>query len=273
MATPRPVRVATVLRVEHPAEHVVRLVLGGDGVADLPVGEHTDHYVKLLVTPPGVAHPEPWDLETIRATRPQPEWPVPRTYTVRDYARGELTLDVVVHGDAGLAGPWASAASPGDRAHLLGPGGDWAPDPAAAWHLFVGDGSALPAIAVALGTLPASARAVVVLDVAPGEEQPLRSEADLTLLRVPAGGGGDAVVTALAGADLPAGVPGAFVHGEAAMVRTVRRWVRAELAVPREALSASGYWRRGRDDEGWRAEKSEWRAAVEADEAALPAPA
>ena len=58
----------------------------------------------------------------------------------------------------------------------------------------------------------------------------------------------------------------AFVHGEADMVRAVRRHLRLERGVPRERLSASGYWRRGRTDEGWRAEKKEWNAAVEADE-------
>ena len=61
----------------------------------------------------------------------------------------------------------------------------------------------------------------------------------------------------------------AFVHGEADMVRAVRRYLRVERGVPRERLSASGYWRRGRTDEGWRAEKKEWNAAVEADEGAV----
>lgn len=275
MASPRPVRVATVARVEHPADAVVRVVLTGDGVTDLPVGEHTDHYVKVLLAPPGVTHPEPWDLEAIRSTRPQPEWPVPRSYTVRGYADGELTLDVVGHGDAGhgtgLAGPWAAAARPGDRVHLLGPGGDWAPDPTADWHLFVADGSALPAVAVGLERLPAGAAAVVVLATRPAEEQPLTTAAGLTVLRVDPDAGGDAVTAALAGADLPPGVPEAFVHGEASMVRTVRRWVRAELGVERDGLSASGYWRRGRTDEAWRAEKSAWKAAVAGDDDALPA--
>ena len=72
-----------------------------------------------------------------------------RTYTVRrwDEAAGELTLDFVSHGDEGLAGPWAAAAVPGDQIALQGPGGEYAPDPAADWHLFAGDASALPAIA------------------------------------------------------------------------------------------------------------------------------
>lgn len=278
MAAPRPLRVATVLRVERPAPAVLRLVLGGPGVAGLDVGEHSDHYVKLLLTPPGVTHPEPWDLATIRASRPQPEWPVPRSYTVRGYRDGELTLDLVGHGDtghgAGLAVSWAAQARPGDQVHLQGPGGDWAPDPGAAWHLLVADGSALPAVAVSLERLPVWATAVVVLDTRDGEEQPLRTAAGLQVVRVGPDGGGEAVVAALSAAlvaaELPAGVPEVFVHGEASMVRTVRRWVRTELGVERDGLSASGYWRRGRTDEAWRAEKSAWKAAVDADDEALP---
>ena len=41
----------------------------------------------------------------------------------------------------------------------------------------------------------------------------------------------------------------AFVHGEASAVRAVRRHLLAEREVPREALSASGYWKRARTDE------------------------
>ena len=63
----------------------------------------------------------------------------------------------------------------------------------------------------------------------------------------------------------------AFVHGEAGFVRELRRFLRAEHAVPREQLSASGYWRLGRTDEGWRAEKAAWNAAVEADDGAVVA--
>ena len=40
--------------------------------------------------------------------------------------------------------------------------------------------------------------------------------------------------------------------------------------MPREHLSASGYWRLGRTDEGWRAEKAAWNAAVESEEQVVP---
>src|SRR5699024_2864112 len=35
-----------------------------------------------------------------------------------------------------------------------------------------------------------------------------------------------------------------------------------------EDLSVSGYWRRGNNDEQWRARKKQWRSEVEAEEAA-----
>ncbi|WP_459645613.1 siderophore-interacting protein [Kineococcus sp. NUM-3379] len=258
-----------VLRREDLTPHVVRLVLGGDLAGFAP--GFADSYVKLLFGVPGVAYPEPLDVAEVRRTHPREHWPRPRTYTVRafDAGRGELTLDVVVHGDEGLAGPWAAAARPGDVVHLLGPGGSYLPDPAADWHLLVGDDSALPAIAAALGHLPAGVPARVVVEVAgPGDEQPLPTAADAVVRWVhrSAGGGPEALVRAARDLDLPAGTPHAFLHGEADVVRRLRRWARAELGVPRELLSASGYWRRGRTDEDWRAEKPGWNQAVEADE-------
>ena len=64
----------------------------------------------------------------------------------------------------------------------------------------------------------------------------------------------------------PAGQPQLFLHGEAGLVRTLRRHLLAERRVPRGlAASVSGYWRLGRDDETWRAEKRQWKAEVEAD--------
>ncbi|MCH3728782.1 siderophore-interacting protein, partial [Campylobacter coli] len=61
---------------------------------------------------------------------------VTRTYTVRrsDPAARRLTLDFVVHGDAGLAAPWARSAQPGDPLTLRGAGGGYRPGPLFATH-------------------------------------------------------------------------------------------------------------------------------------------
>ena len=95
----------------------------------------------------------PYNADEIKRDLPAEWWPVMRTYTVRswDAGTGELAIDFVVHGDEGVAAPWALHAAVGrTRIYVTGPGGAYAPNPAADWHLFVGDDSALPAIAAAL---------------------------------------------------------------------------------------------------------------------------
>ncbi|WP_341717152.1 siderophore-interacting protein [Micromonospora sp. FIMYZ51] len=268
---PKTVTSARVLRTERPTPHVVRLVLGGAELAGLPVGEFTDHYIKIVFPVAGVDYPRPMDLAAIRREQPREHWPRLRAYTVRawDAAAGELTIDVVHHGDEGLAGPWAAGLRPGDEVLFTGPGGAYAPNPAADWHLLVGDESALPAIAAALARLPVDAPAHVFVEVdGPADEQPLASPgaARLTWLHRGERPVGEALVAAVRGFAFPPGTVHAFVHGEAGFVRDLRRLLRVDRGVPREWLSISGYWRRGVDDEGWRASKPDWNRQVEADE-------
>ena len=82
-----------------------------------------------------------------------------------------MAIDFVVHGDAGLAGPWAATAEAGDSIGFFGPGGAYAPDPAAPAHLLVGDEAALPAVAAALEALPQDAAADVYVEVADADHQ------------------------------------------------------------------------------------------------------
>src|ERR1044072_8959452 len=100
---------------------MVRIVFSGDELRDFGACEFTDHYVKLRIPPPGESDP--------RA----------RPYPVADWEGEGLTIDFVVPGDEGVAGPWAAAAEPGDELLLLGPGGAETPDPPAARPLVGGD--------------------------------------------------------------------------------------------------------------------------------------
>ncbi|MGW4724626.1 siderophore-interacting protein [Streptomyces sp. NPDC004291] len=259
---------ARVVHTERITPHMVRLVLGGAGLDGFEAGEYTDHYVKLLFAPGGVTYPEPFDMERIREEFPREQWPTTRTYTVRawDPERRELTIDFVVHGDEGLAGPWAARAEAGDTVRFLGPGGGYAPDESADWHLLAGDESALPAIAAALERLPAGARAHAFVEIADAaEEQKLETAAgiDVTWLHRGDRPVGEALVEAVRALDFPAGDVHAFVHGEAGFVKDLRRHLRLDREVPRERLSISGYWRLGKSDEAWRAIKREWNDQVE----------
>jgi NADPH-dependent ferric siderophore reductase len=259
---------ATVVRTERLTPHMVRVVLAVDPAAELAVGEFTDHYVKLLFPAEGEQLPDPLDVEALRAQLPRERWPRTRTYTVRSYdpESREMAVDFVVHGDEGVAGPWAARAQAGEVLHFMGPGGGYAPDPSADWHLLAGDESALPAIAAAAERLPAGAPARIYVEVAgPAEEQKLATEADADVVWLHRGERpvGAALAEAVAALDFPAGRVHAFVHGEANVVKELRRQLRVEHAIPREQLSISGYWRLGKDEDGWQSSKREWNAEVE----------
>ncbi|MFB7994660.1 siderophore-interacting protein [Streptomyces sp. NPDC056002] len=258
-----------VLRTERLTPHMQRVVLGGDGLAAFAAGGCTDHYVKLQFPLDGVTYPEPFDLGRIREELPREQWPVTRTYSVRawDPVARELTLDFVVHGDEGIAGPWARDVQPGASVHLAGPGGAYAPDPTADWHLLAGDESALPAIAAALEALPEGAVAHAFVEVSDAaEEQKIDSAAQVAWLHRGDRPVGEALVEAVRGLAFPAGRVHAFVHGEAGFVKELRRHLRAEREIPREDLSISGYWRLGHNEDGWQASKREWNAQVEAEQ-------
>ncbi|MFI6939861.1 siderophore-interacting protein [Streptomyces sp. NPDC050418] len=267
---------AEVVRSERLTPHMQRVVLGGEGLARFTAGEFTDHYVKLLFTPEGVDYPEPFDIQAIRAERPRDQWPVTRTYTVRAWEpeMRELTVDFVIHGDEGLAGPWARNARPGDTIRFLGPGGAYAPSPTADWHLLAGDESALPAIAVALEQLPDGTRAFAYVEVEDSaEEQKVSTAASagITYLHRSGRPVGEALVEAVRTLDFPEGELHAFVHGEAGFVKELRRHLRIDRGVAREQLSISGYWRLGHNEDGWQASKRDWNAQVEAEQEEAPA--
>ncbi|MFP5019426.1 siderophore-interacting protein [Pseudonocardia phyllosphaerae] len=264
-----------VLRTERLTPSMVRVVAGGDGLAAFPETPYTDRYVKILFPQPGVEYPEPLDMDRVHAEYPREQWPVQRTYTVRslDHAAGELVIDFVHHGDAGIAGPWAAAAGPGEPLRLMGPGGAYAPDPDADAHLLVGDESALPAVCAALERIPDGAPVIAVLQVgAPGEELELPGGTEVPgrtvhwLYRSEAAGdtGSTQVPEFVRGLALPTGRVHAFVHGEAIAVKELRRYLTREAGVARDDLSVSGYWRRGRDEEGFREYKQAERAQEEA---------
>lgn len=270
-------RVGEVLRTERLTPHMIRVVLGGEGLAGFPDGELTDRYVKLLFPPPGAPYGVPYDVEQIRAELPAEHWPVTRTYTVRawDAAAGELTIDFVHHGDQGLAGPWAATARPGDRIQLLGPGGAYRPHPDADWHLLAGDEAALPAIAASLEALPAGTRALVFVEVAGPEEEQADVVAapgvELRWLHRGNATPGELLVETVRATPLPEGRGHVFVHGEAYAVRELRRHLRAERGLDPEWTSISGYWRRGDTEDRWQAGKQEWNAAIEAEDVTAPA--
>lgn len=263
----------TVVRREHLTPSLTRLVLGGPGLKgwgdDMP--DATDAYLVLWFPPADAPYAAPFCVEEVQKEHPRARWPVHRHYSVRtwDPAARELTVDVVVHGDSGIAGRWARRAEVGDVVVVSPPRGAYRPDTEADWHLMAGDESAFPAIAASLEVLPHGSRAVVVLVCdGPEHEIDLTTDAALEAQWLHRSGDpsdADLLVDAVRARELPGGRVHAFVHGEAGEVREVRRHLLGERGIPRADLSVSGYWRRTMTDEAWRRIKREWNAEVETD--------
>jgi NADPH-dependent ferric siderophore reductase len=241
---------------ERLTRHMQRVVLSSHQFDEFArrFGGFADSYVKLVFLADDVDYPDPLDLDFVRETYPPEAQPVVRTYTLRaiDLEHGRITLDFVIHGDRGVAGPWAARARVGDVMHVMGPGGAYSPDEIAPWHLVAGDEAALPAIQAAF-------HAYVEVD-GPEDEQPVVSEADVTLTWLHRNGAPAGSTTLIADAvradEWPPGSPQVFVHGESGLLKQLRSYFLHERGIPRERLSLSGYWRRGETEEGFRA----WKA-------------
>ncbi|AJW78566.1 siderophore-interacting protein [Clavibacter michiganensis] len=286
----RPVRAARsqhvleVIRTERLSPHLVRVHLGGAGTRALleqAAPERltaTDAYVKLMLPQPGSGLVPPFDLPALRATLPAEALPAVRTYTLRHAdpaagtAAGTAAIDFVVHGDEGLAGPWAASAQPGDLLAASGPGGLFRPsdDPAIA-RLLIGDDSAVPAIAAALAAMPAGATGVALVEVdGPADELPLAHPAGVELRwihrsRVPGTVPGALLVAAVSALEQPDGEVEVFAHGERGAMKELRALLQDGWGIDRRALSLSAYWALGRAEDRFQAEKREPVGAIFAD--------
>jgi NADPH-dependent ferric siderophore reductase len=169
-----------------------------------------------------------------------------------DPVRGEVDVDIVLHGSGPLA-TWAESADVGDPVAISGTGRGYAIDAGAHAHVLAGDESALPAISTILDALAADATATVVIEVGhPGAELDLRGPDSLSVSwHVQSEGGtpGDALVAAVEATPIepPTKV---WVAGEAASVQRIRRHLFETLGLPRSSCTVRGYWKKGRAGDG-----------------------
>ncbi|TIC83974.1 siderophore-interacting protein [Nocardioides sp. GY 10127] len=243
MSTRAQQHTATVLRREPLSAHLVRLVLGGDGLADLVSTGVPDEWLGLVV---------PGQFQS-------------RYYTVRSWSDGELVLDVVVH-DHGLVTEWSQRPDGvvGEQVTVTDPKGSVSIPDDAGWVVLVGDLTALPAMArtaehaLARG-LPVQVHAEVPEPV-PGY---LPEGAPVTWLPQPAPGA-SALAEVVEGLTWPDG-PGYFwMAGESAQMRAIRKHLMRDVKMASDHYDVMGYWRGGQErqpravDPGpiWRAGKA-----------------
>jgi NADPH-dependent ferric siderophore reductase len=210
---------AQVLRREQVSPHLVRLVLGGPGLAGFESTGVPDEWVGLVV---------PGQFQS-------------RYYTVRSWDGAELVVDVVVH-EVGLVTEWAAGEVTGDTVVLTEPKGSFAMPPDAGWLLLVGDLTAMPAIARIVGAVDVPTR--VWAEVPDDLTGYLPAGADVTWLLPPAEGE-SRLADVVATVDWPTG-PGYFwMAGESAQMRAIRKHLMRERRLPSTAYDVMGYWRGG----------------------------
>lgn len=209
---------AQVLRREQLSPHLVRLTLGGPGLAGFASAGILDEWVGLVV---------PGQFQS-------------RYYTVRSWGGGELVLDVVVH-DIGLVTEWARRDVVGDNVTITEAKGSFAMPVDSAWLMLVGDLTAMPAmarIAESVSGVPVRIWAEVPDDLAGY----LPDDVEVTWLDWP-GDEQSNLAHVVEGIDWPEGHGYFWMAGESAQMRAIRKHLMRDRGLPGTAYDVMGYWR------------------------------
>ncbi|MDQ7988537.1 MAG: siderophore-interacting protein [Candidatus Dactylopiibacterium sp.] len=205
-------------------ENFISITFRGEALADFESASFDDHIKFMFTTAEG---------EEVR-----------RDYTPRrfDRARGELEIEFALHA-TGRAADWARQARVGQRAVIAGPRGSMIIPMDYAWHLLVGDSSALPAMRRRTEELPAGARVWII------------AQADAAADRLPFAGAAradvhwvdstTALLDAAQGFTLPEGEGFIWAAGESASMQRLRAHFVDVKHHPREALRVAAYWKPG----------------------------
>jgi len=219
-------RTASVAHVERLAPKLVRITLRGEELRGFTSLGFDDH-VKFFA--PGQ---EGRDF-------------TPRSF---DAHAGELKIDFFLH-DRGPAALWAAQATAGQEVAVGGPKGSLVISVEGIdLHLLIGDETALPAIERRLEELPASTRALAVVEIESGNELTLSSPADLQIVWVPRiqpSEGGELLIQALRALQFSNQNCFAWAATETQAVRAIRGYLTQERGFDKKWVKAAGYWQRG----------------------------
>ncbi|MGW6704136.1 siderophore-interacting protein [Streptomyces sp. NPDC054956] len=274
-----------VVRTRRLGHSFLRVTFGGESLVDFRSGGY-DQSLSLFLPPAGREH-------TVLPSTTEDTWfgdwramadedrPVMRSYTVREQRRtpegaNEVDIDFVLHGDSSPASFWAGRAVSGRRIMAIGPAVAenksvrFQPPAGTDAVLMYADETALPAAAAILDRLADGTRVKAWFEVPHEEDRlvlPTRADADITwVVREPGAGSErtERLLEVVRAAELPAAeAPYAWIAGESATIRAVRRHFVQERGVDRRAVRFTGYWRLGASEEELLAEAYAGRAPSE----------
>ena len=225
---------------------MLRVTLGGPGLADFPA-DSDGAYIKLRL-----AEPEGVDGK-----------PLVRTYTVRHYRADsqELDVDFVVHESDGPAVNWAQNCKPGDEIKVGGPGPKKLLDFEADWFLLVGDMSALPAISANIERMGPDAKGFALLEIIHDDDmQELDSPPGLQVDWIVNGEPereNTVLLDRVKALQWLPGRPYVWVAGEFSQSLAIRSLMKSARNVHRKNMYASSYWQIGQTEDGHKISKRE----------------
>jgi len=214
----------------------VRVRLTGEDLAGFTSLGSDDH-MRLFFAAEGAA---PASVEELRA---QPS----REYTPLSWGENWLDVEFVVHGDQGVAGPWAASAPLGSLVGVGGPRGSAVITGEPGSWLLVGDETAIPAIRRFAALIPQGVPARIVIETRSAADQ-VTIDAPVNVEWLHRGNAleGSALVAFLEGlseADAVGEDPFCFIAAEQAIVKPGRalleRW-----GVDVSKAVVKGYWKR-----------------------------
>ncbi|MCP3129241.1 siderophore-interacting protein [Shewanella sp. KJ2020] len=224
MNKPAP-RELEVIRSTYITPHMLRITLGGAGLAGFPVDQESA-YIKLLFPQAG-------------------ERPLMRTYTIRQQRDDEIDVDFVLHDTDGPASSWAKTAQVGELIQIGGPGLKKLINFEADWFLLAGDMTALPAISVNLAKLPNNAVGYAVIEVlSEADIQPLAHPSNVQLHWV-INPEGKPLAERIAQLPKLEGQGAVWLACEFSSMRALRKLLKQTYDLPKSHFYTSSYWKIG----------------------------
>ncbi len=225
-------RFATLTEREWLTPRYVRVRVSGPDLAGFASLGSDDHM--RLFFPEGA-------VETVEEMRAFPS----REYTPLTWGEDWLDIEFAVHGDEGVAAPWAANAPLGAQIGIGGPRGSMVIDGAPGGWLLTGDETAIPAIR-RFATLIGDAPARILIEVQDAEDEiALDTPVPVEWLHrgdAPAASALAAALDELSTDDVVGEAPFCFIAAEQAIVKPGRalleRW-----GVDTDHAVVKGYWK------------------------------
>lgn len=241
----------TVQSVTQLSPTMLRIGFIGDDLIDF-VSVGFDDHIKVFLPDPKMGESPKLDLSNENVKFEREIKLIARDYTPRFFSQENksLSIDFAIH-QAGPATEWAQQAKVGDSLKIGGPRGSMVIPMLYEHYYFIGDETALPAIARRLEELPSSAGATVLLEVdSENNEIVLNTNAQVDVQWLHRNGAAQGTLALFEKAvnELEISQPNdafVWIATEASVARELRKIFMSKFNFDKTLVKAAGYWKHG----------------------------